>query len=126
MSFPEAINNLNEYKNQEKRVIEVGEFEIQVQSTCSLVMPPTPVIHPVELECLTGHLEGELIAKAIVKLSGETPQPGDMVVAHMAECELIVEKEVNTFKSWLLYFTLSSLSILLGSFVSYYIIQYNT
>lgn len=91
----DAMENLRTYKKTVK-VVEVGEFQIQVQSGCELEMPtpPSPP-NPVDNECIRGHYEGEMLAKAVARLTKGNPMPTSGVLRTMAECELIVEKEIS-------------------------------
>jgi hypothetical protein len=90
----QAITDLNEFKNTTKTV-EVGEFVILIQTACQLEEPQPPVVDPIELECLEGHVQGELVAKAIATLSKETPLPVNYIMGHMAECSLLVKKNIS-------------------------------
>ena len=113
----QAIIDLGEFKKNTKE-INVGKFVVNVQNSCILAVPEPPVIPPVELECITGNLEGEIMAKAIATLSKENLRPTEVVMEHLAECELIVEKEVtfNVYNNCLNLETRSYYEKLLATF----------
>ena len=77
--------------------IQIGKFVIRVQKECVLKLPPRPEIPtcPVELECLKGHYEGEVMAKAVANLTKGSPSLPFEVMERMGTCELILEKEIS-------------------------------
>ena len=92
----DTTNAINSHVNNVK-TINVGKFVIRVQTSCELSLPPKPEIPPcpVTLECLEGHYEGEILAKAVANLTkGEPNLPLD-VMARMGNCELTLEKEIS-------------------------------
>ena len=59
-------------------------------------LPPKPEIPPpVELECLEGHYQGEILAKAVANLTKEGPKLPYEVMMNLAQCELTLEKEIT-------------------------------
>ena len=78
------------------KVIDLGKFHVRVQVSCDLVLPPKPDVPPcpVELECLTGKYEGEVMAKAVASITKGGPSLPMNVMARMGHCKLTLEKEI--------------------------------
>ena len=91
----EAVKNLETYKKSTKE-IQVGNFEIRIQNACEIEkVDPIVDPNPVNLECLTGHFQGEMLAKAVATLTKLSPAPTADIMMTMGECELILEKKIS-------------------------------
>lgn len=91
----ETIQTVNNYKSS-KKVLNVGNFSIQVNTSCEIEIgePPQPPLPPV-VDCIKGRFDGQLLAKSIATLTKNDPIPGSVVSANMADCNLMGSLEVT-------------------------------
>ena len=94
--FMDATRNKLESVRSVKKEVNVGEFLINVTSSCILELPELPVIeNPVDVECIEGHFQGEIMAQSIASLTKENPPSTKDMMLALKECEIVVSNEIT-------------------------------